>query len=60
MRYLLDQIVREYSLTEVTIANYLLRLTIFQPPPDKDEDAMVTKLRTTLSRSLEEVRKGAE
>ncbi|OCF60064.1 hypothetical protein L486_02737 [Kwoniella mangroviensis CBS 10435] len=30
------------------------------PPPDKDEDKMVTKLRETLKRSLEEVRKGAE
>ncbi|WVW81339.1 hypothetical protein I302_103330 [Kwoniella bestiolae CBS 10118] len=30
------------------------------PPPDKDEDKMVSKLRETLKRSLEEVRKGAE
>ncbi|ORX41254.1 hypothetical protein BD324DRAFT_678620 [Kockovaella imperatae] len=30
------------------------------PAPDKDEDALVTKLRETLKRSLEEVRKNAE
>jgi len=30
------------------------------PPPDKEEAPMVTKLRETLQRSLEEVRKGAE
>jgi hypothetical protein len=31
-----------------------------QPPPDREEDKMVTKLRETLKRSLEEVRKNAE
>ncbi|KAK1921230.1 hypothetical protein DB88DRAFT_513270 [Papiliotrema laurentii] len=30
------------------------------PPPDKDEDALIKKLRATLKISLEEVRKGAE
>ncbi|RSH89501.1 hypothetical protein EHS25_002051 [Saitozyma podzolica] len=30
------------------------------PPPSHDEEKMVTKLRETLQRCLEEVRKGAE
>nr|XP_031862145.1 uncharacterized protein CI109_002558 [Kwoniella shandongensis]KAA5529217.1 hypothetical protein CI109_002558 [Kwoniella shandongensis] len=30
------------------------------PKPDKDEEPVITKLREKLSRSLEEVRKGAE
>ncbi|KAI8063511.1 hypothetical protein BC940DRAFT_335899 [Gongronella butleri] len=30
------------------------------PPPDKDEDPMVTKLRTRLSDLLAALRKGAE
>ena len=31
-----------------------------QPAPDKEEEALVTKLRETLARSLADVRKGAE
>jgi hypothetical protein len=32
----------------------------YQPPPAKDEDEMITKLRAKLRLALEEVRKGAE
>jgi len=38
----------------------MLMLCDLQPPPDKEEDPMVTKLREKLKLSLEEVRKGAE
>lgn len=31
-----------------------------QPPPDKDEDPLITKLREKLKLSLQEVRKNAE
>jgi hypothetical protein len=53
-RYLLDQLV---SLSVIIGRSQTLML---QPPPDRDEDKMVTKLRETLKRSLEEVRKNAE
>lgn len=36
------------------------KIILIQPPPDKDEDKSVTKLRDTLKLALEEVRKGAE
>ena len=52
-RYLLDQIV-------ILFGPHRRHVLIAQPPPDKDEDKMVSKLRETLKRSLEEVRKNAE
>jgi len=30
------------------------------PPPDKDEEHLVSKLRESLQRALQEVKKGAE
>jgi hypothetical protein len=53
------------ALIDMTPQNYscpdfLLAYTHSQPPPSKDEDAFVTKLRQRLKDALTEVRKGAE
>lgn len=56
-RYLLDQLVRLPEYLGYDSSGIWQEM---QPPPDKEEDPLITKLREKLKLSLQEVRKNAE